>query len=79
MNKSKEDKAKCKLRNIANRNKYQSGGAVPGSPVINKYMAKRKSKKIKSVEEMTITDILQLPLFFENAKKDLADVWNKIS
>ena len=40
-------------------------------------MAKRKSKKIKSVEEMTITDVMQLPLFFENAQKDLADVWNQ--
>ena len=26
---------------------------------------------------MTITDVLQLPLFFENAQKDLADVWNQ--
>lgn len=32
---------------------------------------------IKPVEEMTITDVLQLPLFFENAQKDLADVWNQ--
>lgn len=26
---------------------------------------------------MTITDVLQLPLFFKNAQKDLADVWNQ--
>ena len=41
------------------------------------YMKNRKSKKIKPIEEMTITDVLQLPLFFDNAKKDLADVWNQ--
>lgn len=40
-------------------------------------MKNRKSKKIKPIEEMTITDVLQLPLFFDNAKKDLADVWNQ--
>ena len=35
------------------------------------------TEKIKPVEEMTITDVLQLPLFFDNAQKDLADVWNQ--
>lgn len=33
--------------------------------------------KIKPVEEMTITEVLQLPLFFENAQKELAHVWSQ--
>ena len=41
-------------------------------------MAKRVLTKeaIKPVSEMSISDVLRLPLYFANAKKELTDIWN---
>lgn len=42
-------------------------------------MAKRVLTKeaIKPVSEMSISDVLRMPLYYQNAKKELADIWNQ--
>ena len=37
----------------------------------------RKIKKIKKIKNMTIADVLKLPLFFENAEKEISNIWKK--
>lgn len=35
-----------------------------------------KKESIKTVAEMSISDVIQMPLFFQNAKTTLATVWS---
>lgn len=39
-------------------------------------MAKKNTKKNKLVSEMTISEVLQMPLFYQKAEKEIANILN---